>query len=228
MNKQQLRSIHAIQTNVAILKKVAEQEQRNGLSQNRKRAMESFYSSVVLHAHKLGLDVPPLSTFYNPEEYVANCDAILRQIEERYGEKTADASSTRRGKNTRLSYCYRDASGYQQSEEVILAGELSFQQDIQPYLYEGEFFVPDQVGLPNLQGRFEDFPNEDDHPWHTIVEVSLTDEAPTAQITADEMLQRFRSVEWDAGRDVTARHARHLYQHQSSTRPPLNDRATRC
>jgi hypothetical protein len=181
-----------------------------------------------LHAQKLTLDVPHLSTFYNPEEYVANCDGILRQIEERYAEKTGDASPARSSKNTRLTYGYRDASGSGQTEEIILAGELSFQQDIQPYLYEGEFLIPDQVGLPNLQGRFEDFPNEDDHPWHTIREISLTDEAPTAQVTADEIRQLFRSVKWDAGRDVTARHVRHLYQRQSSTHTPLNERATRC
>lgn len=217
MNKQQLRSMHAIQTNAAILKKVAEQEQRNGSSQNRKRAIESFYSSVILHAHKLGLDVPPLGIFYRPDEYVANCDAILRQIEEQYGENTGNPPLLRNGKNTRLTYSYRDASGYQQSEEIILTGECCFQQDIQPYLYEQEFFIPDQVGLPNLQGRFEDFPNEDDHPWHSIGEVSLTDDVPTVQMTADEIRQRFRSVAWDAGRDVTARQVRHLYQKQSGS-----------
>lgn len=103
MNKHQLRSIHVIQTNVAILKKIAEQEQKNGISQNRKRAIEAFYSSVVLHAQKLALDVPPLSTFYKPDEYVANCDAILRQIEERYGGKTGDAPRIQRRKNTNCS-----------------------------------------------------------------------------------------------------------------------------
>lgn len=227
MNKQQLRSMHAIQTNVAILKKVAEQEQRNGSSQNRKRAIESFYSSVILHAHKLGLDVPPLGTFYRPDEYVANSDAILRQIEERYGENTGNSPLSRNGKNTRLIYSYRDASGYQQSEEIILAGELSLQQDLQPSLYEQEFFIPDQVGLPNLQGRFEDFPGEDDHPWHTIGEVSLTDDAPTVQVSADEIRQRFRSVSWDAGRDVTTRRVRHLYQHQSASQLSHHEPMTR-
>lgn len=214
MNKQQQRSIHAIQTNVAILKKIAEQEQQHGISQKRKRAIESFYGSVVLHAQKLHLDVPGLSTFYKPDEYVANCDAILQQIEERYGqggEKAGKAFPMNTEKNTRLVYQYRDASGFQQSEEIILAGELSFQQDIEPSLYEHEFFIPDQVGLPNVQGRFEDFPNADDHPWHTIYEISLTNEAPTKQITAGELRQRFRSVVWDAGRDVTARQVRHLY-----------------
>lgn len=214
MNKQQRRSIHAIQTNAAILKKVAEQEQKNGVNQRRKRAIESFYSSVVLHAQKLSLDVPHLSTFYKPDEYVANCDTILRQVEERYGqggEKAENPSHASGGKNTRLVYQYRDASGYQQSEEIILAGEVSFQQDIRPFLYEREFFIPEQVGLPNVQGRFEDFPGEEDHPWHTISEVSLTDVAPTGHMTAEELRQRFRSVAWDAGRDVTARQVRHLY-----------------
>ncbi len=225
MNKQQQRSIHAIQINAALVKKIAEQE-RHGLSQARKRAIESFYSSVVLHAHKLGLQVPPLGTFYNPDEYVANCDAILRQIEERYGEKagTIALSSAR---NTRLAYRYRDASGYRQSEEIILAGELSFQRDIQPYLYEGEFFIPDQVGLPNLQARFFDFPIEDDHPWHTIADVSLTDDVPTVQITADELRHLFRSVMWDAGRDVTSRRVRHLYQQSPDSQSSHHEPTTR-
>jgi len=85
MNKQHLRSIHAIQTNAAIIKQIADQELQRGISQARKRAIESFYSSVVGHAHKLGLDVPHLGTFYKPEEYAAHCDNIIRQIAQKYG-----------------------------------------------------------------------------------------------------------------------------------------------
>ena len=40
---------------------------------------------MVVHAHKLGLDVPRLGTFYQPDEYVANCDSMLTQIEQKYG-----------------------------------------------------------------------------------------------------------------------------------------------
>jgi len=85
MNQQQQRSIQAIQTNTTTIKQIAEQERQRGISQKRKRAIESLYASVVLHAHKLGLDVPRLSVFYKPDEYLANCDAILKQIEQKDG-----------------------------------------------------------------------------------------------------------------------------------------------
>ena len=98
MNKQHLRKVHSIQTNVAIIKQIAAQELQHGSSQARKHAIESFYSSVTLHAQKLGLAVPRLGTFYQPEEYIVNCDSMLTQIEQKYGtEALAPESKKERG-----------------------------------------------------------------------------------------------------------------------------------
>ena len=99
MNKQHIRSIHAIQTNAAIINQIADQERQRGISQARKHAIESFYRSVVGHAHKLGLDVPHLSTFYQPEEYVAHCNTMLAQIEQKYGSKTLAKDGQERGRS---------------------------------------------------------------------------------------------------------------------------------
>lgn len=79
MNTQQRHAVKAIQTNCTMIQRLAAQE-RKGSSQKRKHTIEACYSSVVLHAHKLRLTVPPLGTFYRPEVYIANCDAILLQL----------------------------------------------------------------------------------------------------------------------------------------------------
>jgi len=84
MNKQQRHAIDAITTNAAVITRIAAQEQK-GFSRNRKHAIEACYSSVTLHAHKLGLDVPRLGTFYNPDEYLSHCEQLLQQIAAKYG-----------------------------------------------------------------------------------------------------------------------------------------------
>jgi len=94
MNKRQLRSIHCIQTTTGVIKQLAEYEMQHGIKQKRKHAIESLYGSLVLHAHKLGLDVPRLGTFYKPDEYVTHCDSIMAQIEQKYGTEVLASQNT--------------------------------------------------------------------------------------------------------------------------------------
>lgn len=93
MNKQQQRSIHTIQTNVLVIKQIADQERQHAISQRRKRAIESFYRSVVLRAHTLDLSMPPLGMFSQSEEYIAHSDSILVQITEKDSAETTRQES---------------------------------------------------------------------------------------------------------------------------------------
>lgn len=105
--------------------------------------------------------------------------------------------------NTRIHYLYRDGSNYKQGHEVIVAGELSW-EDIQPHLDEGTHFIASQVGLENIQTMWEEkgftFPTEDDHVWCEIDEddIDYTPLDPTVEITAEELKAAFAAVqEWD-------------------------------
>ena len=99
--------------------------------------------------------------------------------------------------NTKLTYLYRDGSNYKQWDDVVLAGAVDPEM-IRRYLWEGNFFIPQAVGLPPLQDRFAaqgyDFPTEDDHAWHEIETVEPTQESPTIEIAGADLAQRFKEA----------------------------------
>ena len=68
-------------------------------------------------------------------------------------------------KRTRMSYMYRDAFNYKYTESITVEGSLTF-RDLKPYLNDGEYFAPDDVGLPH-PGREHatGWPSSDDHCW---------------------------------------------------------------
>jgi hypothetical protein len=89
--------------------------------------------------------------------------------------------------NTLFEYQYRDASNYKKFNTVIIKGELTY-NDIAPFLHEEEFFIPSIVGLKDLQN----LPfNEDDHIWHTIVNLQIFNSNTTLKITAKTLLENF-------------------------------------
>jgi hypothetical protein len=95
---------------------------------------------------------------------------------------------------------YRDAGNWKQYETVILKGEIS-QADIEVImasLKDKEYFLPAQVGLETLQERWE-FLNIDDHIWHELTrgDIVLTDEEPTIELTAEQLVTNFKNVSWD-------------------------------
>ena len=66
-------------------------------------------------------------------------------------------------------------------------GEVTL-NELNQFLYEGTFFVPSIIGLPDLQPTpFTPF----DHIWHEIEEVSSTADAASIEIDARELLNRF-------------------------------------
>ncbi len=89
--------------------------------------------------------------------------------------------------NTHIEYMYRDGGNYKLFNEVVLKGEVTLEQ-LQEHFYEGDFFVPSEVGLEDLQ----ELPyRECDHVWHEIVAVCPVKDSPTVELTASEFLARF-------------------------------------
>ena len=98
--------------------------------------------------------------------------------------------------NTRFEYLYRDGHNYKQHNEVVIEGEFALDQ-LRPHLYEGEFFMPSEVGLEDLQ----DYPYRNcDHIWHQLVSAEPTEVVPTVEVRAKEFVERFQKageVKWE-------------------------------
>lgn len=90
--------------------------------------------------------------------------------------------------NTKFSYLYRDAGNYKTFNEIIFPGIITLEQ-IEPFLKEQTFFIPSKVGLPDLQ---EEFFSVDDHIWHEIKAMELTEQPPTITTEAPFFLDNFR------------------------------------
>jgi len=94
--------------------------------------------------------------------------------------------------NTEIHYMYRDGSNYKMHHREVVAGVITH-ADIAACLEEGENFIPSQVGLLDLQEMLEGGVGDDDHVWHELQEDDFTptQDAPTAQVTADELIRNF-------------------------------------
>ncbi len=109
--------------------------------------------------------------------------------------------------NTQIHYLYRDASNYKAHHEIIVHGKITF-ADITPHLESGEFFIPSQVGLPDLQSQLGK-PTDDDHAWHHLTPDDFipTSAPPTVKLTACGLRNRFRRAH-AAGWDISTAMAR--------------------
>lgn len=98
--------------------------------------------------------------------------------------------------NTKIEYLYRDASNYKVWNECVIRGEISEEQieTIISCLNCGEYFIPEQVGLP--ANRF-DTVTEDDHCWMELDadSFSSTDENPTVDLDVAQLVQRFQDID---------------------------------
>lgn len=108
------------------------------------------------------------------------------------------------GPNTLIEYMYRDASNYKKTNVAVLKGRISLGQIglIESSLNDGEFFIPGQVGLQDLQGEFEHgggWDEDDDHVWHTISSIEYTDQPSNSDLSVDEMMRNWpaSSEDWD-------------------------------
>jgi len=92
--------------------------------------------------------------------------------------------------NTKFSYLYRDAWNYKKFHSIILSGFISLDK-IEPFLRDHTFFIPSEVGLPDLQ---EEVFKSYDHIWYEIEAVKLTDEQSTAAINSSTLLANFKKA----------------------------------
>lgn len=98
--------------------------------------------------------------------------------------------------NTRFEYLYRDGHNFKQYNEVVIKGEFTLDQ-LRPHLYERNYFMPSEVGLDDLQ----EYPYRNcDHIWHQPVSAEPTKDAPTVEVAAEELVERFQkagAVKWE-------------------------------
>ena len=101
--------------------------------------------------------------------------------------------------NTQFSYLYRDAWNFKKIHSVVLPGILTLEQ-IEPFLREQTFFIPSEVGLPDLQ---EDVFKSYDHIWHEIETIELTEDQSIGTIDATSLLANFKNAsnqDWNEGK----------------------------
>ena len=92
--------------------------------------------------------------------------------------------------NTRILYKYRDGANYKFPGAVVLAGVVT-EEEIRPYLHEGVYFIPSDVGLPSLYPTHCRFDEDLDHPWHELDSVRPTEAEPTTDLAATLPAQEF-------------------------------------
>ena len=120
--------------------------------------------------------------------------------------------------NTKINYFYRDADNYKSAKSIILDGKISKEclKRFRSILDEGEYFIPSDVGLENLQSELQKFDVKDnidsdgfynpfgpegaDHVWHTLDSIELTNEKPTTELSNDEfcsLINEDNFIGWD-------------------------------
>lgn len=111
-----------------------------------------------------------------------------------------------------IEYRYCDAGGAKTYGCVLVKGVFSKSdiQTIRNCMYCGEFFCPEEIGLPPLQSiLWKEFggPMDEDHDWHTIEDIRPAgkDDTDTPFYGSKEALvvafQKNRSLK-DSGMDV--------------------------
>lgn len=102
--------------------------------------------------------------------------------------------------NTKIEYLYRDASNYKKINQVIVSGTFDEiqKESIQNCLSEGEYFIPRQVGFPEI--RFDKL-TEDDHCWFelSIENFSVTSLPAEIQMSVEDVVNAFLAAKdnWD-------------------------------
>lgn len=102
--------------------------------------------------------------------------------------------------NTKIEYLYRDASNYKKINQVIVSGTFDEiqKESIQNCLSEGEYFIPRQVGFPEI--RFDKL-TEDDHYWFelSVENFSVTSLPAEIQMSVEDVVNAFLAAKdnWD-------------------------------
>lgn len=106
--------------------------------------------------------------------------------------------------NTRIHYLYTDAANYKTTNQAVIPGEITPEQQAQIFrsLDEEKFFIPRAIGLPEDRGPYQP-DHELDHCWFSMEQsfAEPTDNAPTVNITGAELAAKFAAIGpdgWDA------------------------------
>lgn len=103
--------------------------------------------------------------------------------------------------NTEVNYLYRDAANYKLYTSVIIPGVLSNEQErvIRGCLFDGEWFLPAQVGLPD-DNKF--LGSEDDHPFFEWIGIKRVQKRVThglEDLTPDILVKKFLDAQKNWG-----------------------------
>ena len=92
---------------------------------------------------------------------------------------------------TRIHYMYRDASNWKFHGSVVISG-CANRSEFERHLFDGEWFVPERVGLQHL---LTEPWSEDDHLLHELGEFETCEQPNSDEklISARELLRRFES-----------------------------------
>ena len=100
-----------------------------------------------------------------------------RKVRVSVAEDPKQLFTTRLGpSNVSFKYLYRDASNYKLHGETVFTNHTfmtidEIEKQIRSSLRDGEFFIARQV---NIEERFFDLLEDDDHPWHEFNLVEMT------------------------------------------------------
>jgi hypothetical protein len=72
--------------------------------------------------------------------------------------------------NSKITYMYRDAHNFKNYGEFVVRDLITI-EEISPYLIDGEFFVPEDIGVDILRPIAM---NDWDHQYHEIVSIEPT------------------------------------------------------
>jgi hypothetical protein len=84
--------------------------------------------------------------------------------------------------NVRFEYLYRDSGNFKHWGDVVFSNTHNIGQDTLAAIssaalpLDGIYFLPDQVGIPNL--HFEEWMESLDHDWHEIHSFEFCDDLP--------------------------------------------------
>ena len=106
------------------------------------------------------------------------------------------------------NYLYRDACNYKQRNRIVIPGTFRIKQveTIMGCLSEEEYFIPDQVGFPEMGfGKI----TEDNRCWFELEKDAfmVTSEEPDVDMTPDEAVARLLVVKdnWNDSRFLEKR-----------------------
>lgn len=96
--------------------------------------------------------------------------------------------------NTVLQYMYRDGANWKQLGRTVFSGRITREDvvAIVDALHDGEWFIPGQIGLEDLQ---EGWDPQYDHPFHSICCFELTLESANDGEIGD-FVKAFTTVKW--------------------------------